>query len=138
MIIDGNDLILGRLATVVAKKALLGETVNIINVQNVVITGQPKKILESFKQAREKGAPLVGPYFPKTPERIVKRAIRGMIPYKKPRGREAFKKIRCYVGVPEEFKSEKIETIESANIHKSHAKYMYIKQVSKILGARVE
>jgi len=138
MIIDGTDLIMGRLGTVVAKKALLGEEVHVVNAEKVVMTGQPKKILESFEAARRRGAPLVGPYFPKTPERIVKRMIRGMLPYKKPRGRAAFEKIKCHVGVPEEFKSEKLETIQSANIHKTHAKYVSVKEISKVLGARVE
>ncbi len=138
MIIDATNSILGRLATIVAKKALMGETVHVVNAELAVITGDPQRELASFKQARERGAPLVGPYYPRTPERIVKRTIRGMLPYKKPRGREAFSRIKCHVGVPEELASEKAEKIDAIDVHKTHSKFVTIKQISAQLGARVE
>lgn len=138
MIIDATNLILGRIGTIAAKKALEGEEVHIVNAELAVITGNPKKIFASFKEARERGAPLVGPYFPKTPDRIVKRSIRGMLPYKKPRGREALARIKCYVGTPQKFKSEKMESPESMHISKTNTKYISIKQISKQLGAKLE
>jgi len=138
MIIDATDSILGRLATIVAKKALMGEDVHIVNAELAVITGDPQREFATFKRARERGAPLVGPYFPRTPERIVKRTIRGMLPYKKPRGREALKRVICHVGVPEKLQSEKIEKIDAISVHKTHSKFVTIKQISAQLGARVE
>lgn len=138
MIIDATDLILGRMATVVAKKALLGEEIHIVNSENAVLTGRPKEILESYNQTRRRGIPLRGPYFPRMPHMIVKRTIRGMLPYKKPKGREALERIKCHIGVPESLSKEKAETIESANVKKTDAKFIYIKEISKQLGAKIE
>jgi len=137
MNINAEDLILGRMAAYAAKKALLGETVNIVNAEKAVVTGRNKRTLEDYKQERERGVPLRGPYFPRTPEMIVKRAIRGMLPYKSSRGREALKRIKCYTGVPEEFKDAKFEKVEGASTEKTHAKYITIARISKELGGRV-
>ena len=37
MIIDAKNLVLGRMATVVAKEALLGEKIDIINCEKAVV-----------------------------------------------------------------------------------------------------
>jgi large subunit ribosomal protein L13 len=84
------------------------------------------------------GAPLIGPYYPRMPERIVKRTIRGMIPYKKPRGKEAFARIKCYAGIPDDFKSEKLVTFNHMNAEKTNAKYVSIEEVSKHFGAKTK
>ena len=42
IVIDANELILGRLATQVAKKLLLGVEVQIINCEKAVISGTKK------------------------------------------------------------------------------------------------
>ncbi len=138
IVIDGKDLILGRLSAYVAKKALLGETINIVNAEKIVITGKPENVLAAQKRKREMGAPLIGPYYPRMPERIVKRTIRGMLSYKKPRGKEAFSRIKCYCGIPDELKSEKMITFEHMNIEKSNAKYTTIEEVSRHFGAKTK
>ena len=48
MIIDANNLILGRLGTYAAKKALLGEKIDIVNCESCVITGNRKKIFDNY------------------------------------------------------------------------------------------
>ena len=78
MIINGENLILGRLATYTAKQALLGEKIDIINSEKIVITGKKKDLIKRYKQRAEKGNPLKGPFFPKMPDRFVRRAIRTM------------------------------------------------------------
>jgi large subunit ribosomal protein L13 len=138
IVIDGKDLILGRLSAYVAKQALLGETVNIVNAEKIVITGTPGYVLKAQKRKREMGAPLIGPYYPRMPERIVKRTIRGMLTYKKPRGKEAFSRIKCYTGIPDELKSEKMLTFAHMNVEKSNAKYTTIEEISKHFGAKTK
>jgi large subunit ribosomal protein L13 len=118
MIIDANNLILGRLGTFAAKKALLGEKIDIINCEGCVITGKKKSVFKKFDRFLRMGVPAKGPFNYKTPERLVKRSIRGMLPYKKDRGIEAFKNIKCYRGVPQTLKGQKYETIKNANIDK--------------------
>jgi len=137
MIIDAKDSILGRIATVAAKKALLGEKVFIVNCRDAVITGNEEDIIERFKRRLDMGVPRKGPFHSVIPEKIVKRAVRNMLPYKKPRGREAFKRIRCYNEVPEELKDKKMEKIPSADISKSNASnFMYLKDIYRILKNR--
>jgi len=137
--IDGKNLILGRLATVVAKKALLGETVNVFNCDSVVITGGKAHLCAEYKRKREMGTHSTGPFHARVPFKFVKRSIRGMIPYKKPKGREAFDRIKCFNNIPEEFKDSKLETIEKANIDNSlMSAYLSIKEICKFMGGNVE
>ena len=138
IVIDAKDTIIGRLSTYAAKKALMGETVHIVNSEHAVITGKPKEVFATFKRARERGAPLVGPYFPRQPHAIMKRTVRGMVPYKKSRGREALARIKCHNGIPESLKNEKTQKLEKWDIHKTNAKFVYLKEISKQLGAKFE
>jgi len=135
MIIDAENLILGRLATFVAKKALLGETIGVVNCEKAIITGKKDDILKKYRWKREVGETLHGPYFPRVSERVVRRAIRGMLPYKQYKGRIAFERIRCYRGIPEGLKGKKLETIKEADVSKmQNLKYMKIGDVCKFLG----
>ena len=108
LIIDANNASLGRLASYTAKQALLGKKIIIVNCEDIVILGKPKSIINEYQETRQKGgAGLHGPFFPKGPEKIVKRTIRGMLSYKQSRGREALKRVICYNKTPEEYKDSK-------------------------------
>ena len=137
MIIDATDLIVGRMATVAAKKALLGERIDIINCEKAIITGKKQQVLARFKQKKEWGT-YKGPYLHRQSDRIVRRMIRGMLPYKKERGRNAFERIMCHVGIPEQLKGQKAETIDAANVSKlDNLNFLQVKEVSKFLGAKI-
>ncbi len=137
IVIDANNLILGRLATKVAKLALLGETIKIVNCEKLIIAGDKKSIIAAYKRRMTMGIHTKGPFLPRMPDRFVKRTIRGMLPYKNPRGVEAFKRIMCYAGVPEEFAKEKAITYTEFNVSKlPYLKFVTVKYVCKILGAK--
>ena len=137
MNIDAKDLRLGRLATVVAKKALLGEDVNVFNCDKVVITGSRSMIEAKARQRREMGTHSTGPFHHRVPFKYVKRAIRGMLPYKKVKGRTAFDRIMWYNNIPAEFQDKKIETIPEAHVDSSMAaKFMYVKEICKFMGGK--
>ncbi|MDP3992327.1 MAG: 50S ribosomal protein L13 [Candidatus Pacearchaeota archaeon] len=107
-IIDGTNAILGRLASYSAKQALLGEKIVILNCEKVIITGSRQNIREKFEAKRRKiGSGQKGPKHSRLAHLIVKRAIRGMLPHRKGRGKEALGRIMCYQGIPEEFKEAK-------------------------------
>ena len=127
-IIDGKGAVLGRLASYVAKESLKGEEIVILNSELVIITGNRKNIEESFHTRRSRvGSSQKGPKLSKSSERIVKRTIRGMLPeHRFGRGREAFKRIKCYVGVPKEFQEAK--TIKAGKGKQS--KFITIKEIS--------
>src|SRR3989338_915263 len=110
-VIDATSTVVGRLASFAAKKALLGNRVIIINSEKAIVIGKKENILQKYKAKilRGKGKQK-GPYFPRKPEAILRMAIRGMLPYDKKMGREAFKDIKCYVSIPPELKdAEKIQ-----------------------------
>lgn len=108
-IIDGKNAVLGRLASYAAKEALKGEEIVIVNCKQVIITGNRKNIEKGFQEKRSKvGSSQKGPKHHRESDKIVKRSIRGMLPnYREGRGRKAYKKIKCYVGIPKEFEESK-------------------------------
>ena len=129
IVVEGKDAILGRLASFVAKRALQGDEVAVVNCKEVIITGNKKFIKENFAKKRSRiGHSQKGPKHPAVSEKVVKRAIRGMLPnYREGRGRIAYKKIKCYAGIPPEL--EGIETLEF--VHKPKIKFSRVKQFVK-------
>jgi ribosomal protein uL13 len=113
--IDGKGVVLGRLATHVSKQLLMGEEVRIFNCDQIIITGNKKTTEKEFFEKRSRvGHSQKGPKHHSTTEKIVKRAIRGMLPnFREGRGKEAFKRLRCYATVPHEFSDVKAEKIET-------------------------
>jgi large subunit ribosomal protein L13 len=134
-IIDANGSTLGRLSTNTAKRLLQGEVIAIVNSEKAIISGKKSTIKKDYKIKRELGTYRKGPYFPRKPDRIVKRTIRGMIPYQTSHGRAAFKRLKCYIGIPKEFEGKKFETIEGAK--KQPVDYITIEDLSKSLGAGI-
>ena len=133
-VIDVTDSIVGRFATVVAKRALQGEKIDLVNCEKAVMTGDKVMVYRKYKELDKKGTPLKGPFLPKMPDRFIRRRIRGMLPYKQEKGKNAFKNIMCYIEIPEELKNEKIEKIESASITKSKTfKYVTVQELCKLL-----
>lgn len=108
-VIDGKNAVLGRLASYTAKEALKGEEIAIVNCEQIIITGSKKNILEKRREGKGKiGSGQKGPKYSERKEKIVKRVIRGMLPnHRFGRGREAFKRVKCYVGIPKEFEDKK-------------------------------
>lgn len=107
IIIDGKNAVLGRMAAFAAKQALIGKKVAVINCEDIIIIGKPSSILAHYKEKVARGHPLTGPHFPRASDRIVRRTIRGMLPYKKSRGMDAFRRVMCYSGIPAEYASKK-------------------------------
>ena len=132
MIIDGKNSIMGRVATFAAKKALMGEKVDVVNCEQMLITGNKKNVLAKYKRKKSMGVPSKGPFQPRMPDRFVRKIIRGMLPYKQAKGRDAYKRVMCYMGNPNE---DKAETVKEANIDKvPNLKYVKVKDICKELG----
>lgn len=139
MIIDGEGHILGRLASVISKKLLEGEDIVVLNAEKIMITGSKEWAYAKYKQRVDRASISnprdLGPKYPRRPEDIFRRTVRGMLPYKKSKGKSAFKGLKAYVGVPREFQDLEIYTIsqaESNNIKKG----MELGEISKLLGAK--
>jgi large subunit ribosomal protein L13 len=136
-VIDANGLILGRLASIVAQKLLSGEEINIINAEGAIVSGSPEATLSKYKTMRAKGSRERGPYFPKRADMILRRTIRGMLPYKKAAGREALRRLRVYTGTPAELASVDAVTLDDARKSRlSTIKAIELKKISNQLGAK--
>ncbi len=139
MIIDAKEMIVGRIGTVAAKKALLGEKIDIINCESAVITGSRDYLVGEWKRRSDQGTYQRGPFIARMPDRFVRRIIRGMLPYKQTKGKTAFGNIMCYNGVPKEFAGKETLKIEDAHISKmNNKKYMTVGEICKKLGQKLE
>jgi large subunit ribosomal protein L13 len=133
-VVDARDCIMGRVASEVAQRALDGEKVAVINAERAVITGNEEATMDTYRTRANLGSDS-GPYYPKRPDRIFKRSIRGMVPYKRPRGREAFENVRVYVGNPFD---EEGEVLDGTSLDRlSNIKFVSLGDVSEQLGANV-
>ena len=133
VVVDARNCIVGRVASEVAQRAIAGERVAVVNAEGAVITGSEEDVMSVYRTRAEVGSDR-GPYYPKRPDRIFKRAIRGMIPYKKPSGREAFENVRVYVGNP----YEDGEILDGTSLDRlSNIKFLSLGEVSEKLGANV-
>jgi large subunit ribosomal protein L13 len=134
VVIDAGDCVMGRVATDVAERALEGQRVSVINAEQAVITGRKEDVFETYQKRVDLGSDR-GPAYPKRPDRIFKRAIRGMLPHEKPRGRDAFEKVRVYVGNPHD---EDGEVIEGTSIDRlSTTRFVSLGEVAEYIGANV-
>lgn len=135
MIIDAKNTILGRLSSYVAKQALLGNIVDVINCEECVISGRKHAILKGYIKRLHRKAPGKGPYFYRRPDMFVRRTIRGMLPFKRSRGRNVFRNIKCHVAVPENLKNEKTTKIENISIERLHSSdYLKVGDICKSIG----
>ncbi len=137
IIIDATDTVLGRMASFVAKKALAGEDVVIVNAEKAIITGNKENIFKKYKTRRDVGDRYHGPFFPRMPDRIVRRTIRGMLPYKSGKGKEALKRIKVFIGVPKEYQGKEMINLEWKKDNLRDMKYVYVYELSRYLGAKI-
>ena len=135
-IIDADNMVVGRLASYVAKNLLKGEEIVIVNAEKSVIVGNKKRIIEEYMARRNIGSVRKGPYYPRMPDRILRRTVRGMLPIKKAKGKDAYKRLKVYMGVPKEFKNMEFERIEGA-MNTKLQDFITLKELSINLGAKL-
>ncbi|MGC8663772.1 MAG: 50S ribosomal protein L13 [Thermoplasmata archaeon] len=136
-IIDATDNVLGRLSSYVAKMLLNGEDVIIINAEKAVVTGNKEFILNDYLEKWQRGSVRKGPHYPRMPDRILRRSVRGMLPFKTSHGKEAYKRLKVFIGKPEEIDYSKVEKIDKV-IYKKIRNKVTLGEISKNLGAKVE
>ena len=133
-VIDATGLVLGRMASVVAKRLLMGERIAIINAEKAVISGRKKMVVRRYKERLQIGHYRKGPYWPRRPDRIVWRTIRGMLPRYKEKGKQALKRLKVFIGVPEELQGVEAETIPEASASKLRCSYITVGELAKEIG----
>lgn len=136
IVINAEGHILGRLSTTVAKRLLNGEDVVIVNAEKAIITGNRDVVFDNYRAKYKRGKQINGPFFPKRADLILKRTVRGMIPFKSSHGREVYRHLKVFVGVPKDMESAKMEKVENAtNLWTD--KYVTLGEVAEHLGSRL-
>lgn len=137
IVIDGTDCISGRLCSKVSKLLLQGNRVSVVNSEKVMVSGNKYEVIESYKDKLEVSSvtnPIHGPFHPRRPDTIITKMIRGMVPKRKPSGMQAFKRLRVYIGIPDELKNSTMQTFDDAKITKQQSFYISMGDVAKQIG----
>jgi large subunit ribosomal protein L13 len=132
--IDASDCIAGRLASITAKEVLKGNHVYMVNAEKAVISGDPDHNIRKFKDKADRGDPYHGPFYPRMPDQIIKRIVKGMLP-KRPRGSEALKRLRVFLSVPPELEGKEFKSPEGAR-NKVKGKYIELGKLAVKAGAK--
>ncbi|MBM4247916.1 MAG: 50S ribosomal protein L13 [Euryarchaeota archaeon] len=132
--IDADGAVLGRLASEVAKRILKGEEITVVNAEKALVTGSREDVLDHYKEQRFIGSTRKGPYFPRMPDRILRRTVRGMLPFRQHRGRSAYKRLRVFIGVPRELGKVQAEKAGARLLR--NPRFMELGEVSRLLGAK--
>ena len=138
IVVDGTNMIAGRLASNVAKLLRKGNRVSVVNCDKIMMSGKKSSIVGEYEDFLKINSIINykhGPKHPRRPDTVIARMIRGMLPYEdKPSGRSDFKRLRTYIGVPQEVKGfEKIQ-FEKAKITRVTSKYTTMAELSRYIG----
>ena len=136
-IVDASNQVLGRMASTVAKRALKGDKVVVVNVEKAVITGRRRRTIEDAHimlgtrthQSQERA-----PIHPRKADLYARRVIRGMLPWRKSSGKAAYRNIHVYVGVPHEYVSKPASKIANADASKLQCRYLTLEELSRSIG----
>ncbi|KAK4474819.1 hypothetical protein MN116_001936 [Schistosoma mekongi] len=117
IIIDAQGHLLGRLAAVVAKTLLNGQKVVVVRCENLNISGsfyRNKLKYLDFLRKRMNTNPSRGPYHFRAPAKIFWRTVRGMLPHKLHRGKQALDRLKVFEGIPPPYDKKKRMVVPSA------------------------
>merc|ERR1711982_97579 len=96
-VIDGRGHLMGRLASVVAKNILNGNKVVVVRCEGINQSGNfyrnKLKVLK-FLRLRCNVKPSRGPFHFRAPSKMFWRVVRGMVPHKTERGKDAMKRLQ--------------------------------------------
>ena len=115
LVYDARDKILGRLASQVAKQLISArkngheQRVIIYNAEHAIVSGPRTQVLSRNDKKNKINHARKGPFFPRMPDQILKRTVRGMLPYQKnSSGRGALRDLRVLIGQPTNISEEEL------------------------------
>jgi len=133
-VIDATGLILGRMASKVAKRLLLGESIIIVNAEKAALSGKRLSRVKEVRAFLEIGHPRKGPVHPRRPDQIIHKTVRGMLPRRQPKGEVALRRLRVFLGVPYELRAMSFQTIQDAHVSKLKGPYVTMGDFAKEIG----
>ncbi len=137
VLLDAKNQIMGRLASYAAKQALSGESVIVLNAEKAVISGRRKNIVEEAKRrlrTRTLASQTTAPVHQRRPDLYLRRVIRGMLPWKKAKGKAAFHRVLVFMGVPEEYSSKNPAKVPGADASNLSAAYITLEDLATEIG----
>ena len=136
---DAENMVVGRLGAKAAKDAILGENVVIVNAEKAIITGKRRTVIEAFKEKHEIRTsynPRKGPFHERRPDKMVRKMLRGMLPWPTPKGKAAYKRIKVFIGVPKKYADSEKIVLEGAKYRSLKQKFITVGDLSHELGWR--
>ena len=145
-VFNADGLIMGRLASTVAELLIKAaredrdDKVIIINSEKAIVSGRPRSVLNTYQAKYKLNHPRKGPFFPRMPDMIMKRTVRGMLPYQRKNvGRRAIRNLKVEIGCPSHLESELPEGHESGDDSKIRRalpdRFILLGDISANLGA---
>jgi len=137
LLLDASNQVLGRLASFIAKRALSGDTVIVLNAEKAVISGRRSSIVEKAKhrlKTRTLGTQTHAPVHHRRPDLYLRRVVRGMLPWKKPKGKSAFHRVTVFMGVPEEYAGKAATRVPGADAAKLTSPHITLEELAKEIG----
>ncbi|MEE3310765.1 MAG: 50S ribosomal protein L13 [Candidatus Thermoplasmatota archaeon] len=142
---NAEDKVLGRLASTVAKQLIsakkAGEDtrVIIVNAEKAIVTGKRTSVMSDYRAKYELNHARKGPFFPRMPDQILKRTVRGMLPYQKnSSGRGALRALRVEIGTPSDLSGDLPDGCEWGDSSKIERplpqRFVRLGEISKELG----
>jgi large subunit ribosomal protein L13 len=135
--VDASGQIAGRLSSKVAKLLLLGNSVVVIHAEKALFSGSRGTVMADFFNRLTIASvvhPKHGPFHPRTPEGIMTRMVRGMIPRRKPSGAAALKRLRVYGEAPKDLSNVSFISFDEAKATKPIAFYVPLGEVAQRIG----
>lgn len=145
-VFNADGLIMGRLASTVADLLLKAarddrdDKVIIINSEKAIVSGRPRSVLNTYQAKYKLNHPRKGPFFPRMPDMIMKRTVRGMLPYQRKNvGRRAIRNLKVEIGCPSHLESDLPDGHESGDDSKIRRalpdRFILLGDISANLGA---
>jgi len=141
VVIDGEGAILGRMASLIAKMLLEGHRVVVVNAEKVAVSGDPRRLVKFYRDTvlgvRSHYSHKWRPKRPRSPQRLVIKAVHGMLPKDKG-GEDALSRLRVFVGMPKEYAGKASKLPEGFTVAKlTKAKYATLGEIARQLGWKV-
>lgn len=134
--IDATGLVLGRLSSWIAQRIMTGEDVIVVNAQDMIVSGKRKFLINSHLQKRSRAThtnPKRGPFYPRMPDRILRRTVRGMLPWKTSSGKSAFRRLSAYIEIPDKLSEIEFQSVPEAKRTLSNS-YMTVGDLARSIG----
>ncbi|XP_014777980.1 60S ribosomal protein L13a isoform X1 [Octopus bimaculoides] len=117
IVIDASGHLLGRLSAVVAKSLLQGQRMVIVRCEGINISGhfhRNKMKYLDYLRKRCNVNPRRGPFHFRAPSKIFFRTVRGMLPHKIKRGKDALGRLKAFEGIPPQYNKKKRMIVPAA------------------------